>query len=311
MAQILRTHSSGEQDIEKMVLNAVNNATQLIYIENQYFRFPPLADKIKAAAAKQIVDGRDPGKHGPVHLFVITNASDEGIGPGTVNTYRMLDALGRADTIQGVAQLEREEARQAALARQYKKACQQESQAITGLSFALQFNKYDGLSADIEEAKGRLQKAQAKRVKLSKEIKTKPEKNIVPTEIPGLKVHICTLVAPDSPPDNWQYVYIHSKLMIVDDVFMTLGSANLNTRSMTVDSELNICHARASVTHPLRTRLWNMHTAGKGAQDKVAVAFKAWWEIIKENKRRMPEKQTPYAPLIQFRRDDPKRTYLD
>ena len=58
----------------------------------------------------------------------------------------------------------------------------------------------------------------------------------VPVDIPGLKVHVCTLVAPDSLPGNWIPVYIHSKLMIVDDVFMTLGSANINTRSMEGDT---------------------------------------------------------------------------
>lgn len=36
------------------------------------------------------------------------------------------------------------------------------------------------------------------------------------------------------------YVYIHSKLMIVDDRRLTLGSANLNNRSMTLDSEINV-----------------------------------------------------------------------
>lgn len=36
-----------------------------------------------------------------------------------------------------------------------------------------------------------------------------------------------------------EHVYIHSKLMVVDDAFMTIGSANLMNRSMTLDSELN------------------------------------------------------------------------
>lgn len=36
------------------------------------------------------------------------------------------------------------------------------------------------------------------------------------------------------------FVYIHSKLLIVDDRRLTLGSANLNNRSMTLDSEINI-----------------------------------------------------------------------
>lgn len=35
-------------------------------------------------------------------------------------------------------------------------------------------------------------------------------------------------------------VYIHSKLMIVDDRFMTVGSANTTNRSMGLDSEINI-----------------------------------------------------------------------
>jgi len=34
-------------------------------------------------------------------------------------------------------------------------------------------------------------------------------------------------------------VYVHSKLMIVDDRFLTVGSANTNNRSMGLDTELN------------------------------------------------------------------------
>ncbi|OWZ11491.1 hypothetical protein PHMEG_00015480 [Phytophthora megakarya] len=34
-------------------------------------------------------------------------------------------------------------------------------------------------------------------------------------------------------------IYIHSKIMLIDDVFLTIGSANWNRRSMTSDSELN------------------------------------------------------------------------
>lgn len=70
-------------------------------------------------------------------------------------------------------------------------------------------------------------------------------------------------------------VYIHSKLMIVDDVFTTHGSANLNTRSMMVDSELNICHEHPAFSRPLRQRLWGMHTNRMGAQDEPELAFKA------------------------------------
>ncbi len=42
---------------------------------------------------------------------------------------------------------------------------------------------------------------------------------------------------PSSPVPT--YVYIHSKLMIVDDRFFTMGSSNLANRSMVSDSEIN------------------------------------------------------------------------
>ncbi|ADO68961.1 phospholipase D-like domain-containing protein [Stigmatella aurantiaca] len=36
------------------------------------------------------------------------------------------------------------------------------------------------------------------------------------------------------------YTYVHSKLLVVDDCFLTLGSANTTNRSLGVDSELNL-----------------------------------------------------------------------
>lgn len=66
--------------------------------------------------------------------------------------------------------------------------------------------------------------------------------------------------------------YIHSKLMIVDDRFLTVGSANLTNRSMSVDSELNITveangdgagdAALALAIHKLRMVLIAEHTGG-------------------------------------------------
>ena len=108
MAQMLRTQpQEGKRDIETLYLQAVNNATQFIYIENQYFRWPPLAELIKEVAAGQTKAGRDPGIHGRLHLFVITNDSEDGIGAGTVNTQRMLESLGRGDTMPAITKLQR------------------------------------------------------------------------------------------------------------------------------------------------------------------------------------------------------------
>ncbi|EPM53178.1 putative phospholipase D family protein [Pseudomonas syringae pv. actinidiae ICMP 19071] len=75
---------------------AANNVTQFIYIENQYFRWPPLAELIKKSAVTQTCWGRDPALHGSIHLFVITNDTKEAMGLGTVKTQEMLASLGRA-----------------------------------------------------------------------------------------------------------------------------------------------------------------------------------------------------------------------
>ncbi|WP_197347480.1 phosphatidylserine/phosphatidylglycerophosphate/cardiolipin synthase family protein [Ralstonia pseudosolanacearum] len=316
MAQILRTQSQhGKRDIEAMYLQAVNNTTNFVYIENQYFRFPPLADKIKEAAKAQFGAGRDQGKHGSLHLFVVTNSNDDGIGLGTVNTYRMLEALGRADTLPGVATLEREDARQASLGKQRAQAIDQQNQANQVIEDANAFLKTEDTTSTrqwLADAQQKLKRATAKRAELEAEMKKTPSQTIESVKIDGLKVHICTLVAPDSPPNNWDYVYVHAKLMIVDDVFMTLGSANINTRSMQVDSELNICHEHSGVTAPLRKRLWNIHTKGMGAQEDISQAFETWGDIIDNNRSRQESgKQSPYASLVGFMRTSDKRSYLD
>ncbi|SDK51732.1 hypothetical protein SAMN05216189_10412 [Pseudomonas delhiensis] len=272
MAQLLRTQpQEGKRDIERLYQRAINNATQYIYIENQYFRCPPLADAILQTAARQTADGRDPGKHGALHLFVVTNANEEGIGPGTVNTQRMLDALGRADTIPKVTKLMRGE--------------------------------------PLEDAKDKAQTAVADDDPLPGEDAAKPYGF---EERPGLKIHVCSLVAPDSPPGRpWMPVYIHSKLMIVNDVFTTHGSANINTRSMQVDSELNIAHERYDVSRRMRRELWNLHTKDRGAQDDPAEAFDSWQKIIDDNKRFQKNGFLPCASLVEFRYDEAKLSDKD
>jgi len=83
-------------------------------------------------------------------------------------------------------------------------------------------------------------------------------------------------------------------------VFTTHGSANINTRSMQVDSELNIAHEWASVTQAMRRRLWDMHTNGLGAQDDPEEAFEAWQWIIDDNKDFQEDKDVPCAPVVEF-----------
>jgi phosphatidylserine/phosphatidylglycerophosphate/cardiolipin synthase-like enzyme len=111
--------------------------------------------------------------------------------------------------------------------------------------------------------------------------------------------------------------------MIIDDAFMTHGSANLNSRSMDVDSELNICHEHAEVTSALRQRLWTLHTSpsafagpdtgsGIAAGNNIGKAFNAWSSIISNNKKRMDAKNmSPASALVGFYTNTTTRSGMD
>ncbi|MDR5844444.1 phospholipase D-like domain-containing protein [Caballeronia sp. LZ031] len=304
MAQINRTQSQeGVRDIEALYLQAVNNATKFIYIENQYFRWPALAEKIKSAAQAQICAGRDPAK--PVHLFVVTNADKDGIGQGPGTTYDMLDSLGRADTIPTIAKEERSDTLGGALLDAKKE--------VTAANTQMRNASGPQQQADAQRA---IDAAQAKQVKLQQQYDDNHNtgKAVLPEPVPGLKVHVCSLVAPDSPAGStWMPVYVHSKIMIIDDVFLTHGSANVNRRSMQVDSELNICHERMDVTQPLRRHLWNIHTKGfqGAASDSIETAAQGWQYITSQNVMRKKNGDTPLASVVGFMWTSSSRLRLD
>ncbi len=54
-------------------------------------------------------------------------------------------------------------------------------------------------------------------------------------------------------------VYVHSKIGIVDDRWLTLGSANLNAHSLFHDTEVNVVTLDERVARAARIRLWSEH----------------------------------------------------
>lgn len=88
---------------------------------------------------------------------------------------------------------------------------------------------------------------------------------------------------------RYREIYIHSKLMIIDDSMFTLGSANLNVRSFAVDSEINIASDDAATARGLRERVWGQHTQGQFAggvatdQKVMALTFQRWQEEANNN----------------------------
>jgi phosphatidylserine/phosphatidylglycerophosphate/cardiolipin synthase-like enzyme len=66
----------------------------------------------------------------------------------------------------------------------------------------------------------------------------------------------CTLF---QPGDGARPVYVHAKIGIVDDRWLTLGSANLNEHSLFNDTEMNVVAHDPSLAKALRIRLWSEH----------------------------------------------------
>ena len=54
-------------------------------------------------------------------------------------------------------------------------------------------------------------------------------------------------------------VYVHAKIGIVDDEWLTLGSANLNEHSLFNDTEMNVVTHDAALARATRLRLWSEH----------------------------------------------------
>lgn len=68
-------------------------------------------------------------------------------------------------------------------------------------------------------------------------------------------------------------VYVHAKVAMIDDQWLTVGSANLNEHSLFNDSEVNLVTDDAALARGVRERLWSEHLglecAGRPALDVI------------------------------------------
>jgi len=86
-------------------------------------------------------------------------------------------------------------------------------------------------------------------------------------------------------PTDYEEIYIHTKVAIVDDAAFTIGSANLNLRSMAMDSELNVLSQAHEVAFQLRSDLFQQCAGDKGPAQfgDMRKSFKDWLDAAKTN----------------------------
>jgi phosphatidylserine/phosphatidylglycerophosphate/cardiolipin synthase-like enzyme len=106
--------------------------------------------------------------------------------------------------------------------------------------------------------------------------------------------------------NNYIYtdIYVHAKLLIVDDLFLTLGSANISFTSMDFHSELNFISNDAVVARSLRKRLWEEHFQcglTDTQLDDPKTSFDLWWSNARQNQQARASLQKPVSRIYPFK----------
>jgi phosphatidylserine/phosphatidylglycerophosphate/cardiolipin synthase-like enzyme len=84
-------------------------------------------------------------------------------------------------------------------------------------------------------------------------------------------------------------VYVHAKVGIVDDAWMTIGSANLNEHSLFNDTEMNVVFRDQPLIRETRRQLWSAHLGRPPEQldgDPCRLIDEIWKPIAKEQAER-------------------------
>lgn len=80
-------------------------------------------------------------------------------------------------------------------------------------------------------------------------------------------------------------IYVHSKIMIVDDKWITVGSANIDKNGFRDSSEFNLGITSPRQALELRTRLWQEHLQDSTLDPDFEQGFHAWEKAANENGR--------------------------
>lgn len=93
---------------------------------------------------------------------------------------------------------------------------------------------------------------------------------------------------PAAGPTGYRYlpIYVHAKVAIIDDQWLTAGSANLNGRGLATDTEMNVQAVAPRVARDLRIRLWAEHLGMApdeiAAADPIDLIDKRWKECARQ-----------------------------
>lgn len=265
--QVVRTQPhEKEKSIKDVYLQAASYGRNYIYIENQYFFYPTFARSLKEHRLNFCRrycrgTGKSMAEVPKLYLFIVLpNPEQDGMVPRTFDT---MSLLGASDTMPD----------------QGKYVDAGDASQNYGES------KNASYSITVPDEWGRNITVTEQHKVLDRPTMSELERTY------GLEISVGRLRTSGLDANNqmaYREVYIHAKLMLIDDVFVTVGSANLNQRSMAVDSEINIAATEPAKVSSLRRRVFELNsggaTSGANERGEVPDVFKRWQQQMKDNK---------------------------
>lgn len=106
----------------------------------------------------------------------------------------------------------------------------------------------------------------------------------------------------------WEEVDVHAKVMVVDDVWLTVGSANVNDRGFRTEGEINTVVLDKGLAKDLRKRLMAEHLEIDPKDprlDDVDQTFDLWEQHGRENPRRKEADEAPLSRVHHFVQEGP------
>lgn len=101
---------------------------------------------------------------------------------------------------------------------------------------------------------------------------------------------------------NYRPIYVHAKVMVVDDEWVTIGSANLNERGLITDSEIVAAIREPDIARAVRVDLWSEHLSMSRAEvagaNPIALIDNEWPRRADQNAGTIKRKDAPLLSAV-------------
>ena len=124
---------------------------------------------------------------------------------------------------------------------------------------------------------------------------------LIDADVDNGRILACALYARSGPRAD--PIYVHAKIAIIDDHWLTLGSANLNEHSLFNDTEMNVVAHNPELALRTRQRLWAEHlelSADQIPADPTRAIDELWKPISREQLERRTSGQRLTHRLVRL-----------